>query len=398
LTSHRELTDHRLNALSGTGRSFGDPVVPGQPLAAASAHRNPTFRRQRMTMTRPLFVARLAAVALCLAGVGTARAQAPVPIKISYQISYWALPIYIATEKNWWAEVGLKPEFVVYPAGAQQIAGAASKSWDVGGTGSPPAVLGSQRYDIVTVGLTNDESATNAVMARKDKVAAIKANPAKEIKGQQILLSPNSTGEYATMACLQKWGVQRSEVSIVTLAPAQLVSAYTGGNGLLAGTWAPNTYTLNDQMGAEVICSGKDAGAMVPGALIARREFATQNPEALQKFLAVYLRAVSFQKSNKGEFQSYLRKFFEANGIKLKDSYLETEMERPIFPLDEQLKMLSRAGGKSTADSAFEALSAYLKSVGTITEVPDPKTFITDDYLKALDRNATLKQFANKTN
>ena len=312
--------------------------------------------------------------------------------------TYWALPIYIATEKNWWAEAGLKPEFVVYPAGAQQIAGAPSKSWDVGGTGSPPAVLGSQRFDIVTVGLTNDESATNAVVARKDKIAAIRANPAKEIKGQQILLSPNSTGEYATMACLQKWGIQRSEVSIVTLAPAQLVSAYTGGNGLLAGTWAPNTYTLNDQMGAEVICSGKDAGVMVPGALIARRDFAKQNPEAVQKFIAVYLRAVAFQKANKPEFTSYLRKFFEVNGIKLKDSYLATEMERPIFTLDEQLKLLSRANGKSTADGAFEALSGYLKSVGTITEVPDPKGFISDEYLKAVDASPTLKAFANKTN
>jgi ABC-type nitrate/sulfonate/bicarbonate transport system substrate-binding protein len=351
-----------------------------------------------MPISRLPTAARAALVSIGWAICATAHAQAPTPIKISYQIAYWALPIYIATEKNWWAEVGLKPEFVVYPAGAQQIAGAASKSWDVGGTGSPPAVLGSQRYDIVTVGLTNDESATNAVMARKDKIAAIKANPAKEIKGQQILLSPNSTGEYATMACLQKWGIQRSEVSIVTLAPAQLVSAYTGGNGLLAGTWAPNTYTLNEQIGAEVICSGKDAGAMVPGALIARRDFAKQNPEAVQKFVAVYLRAVAFQKANKPEFMSYLRKLFEANGIKLKDSYLATEMERPIFTLDEQLKLLSRANGKSTADGAFEALAGYLKGVGTITEVPDPKSFISDEYLKAVDANPTLKAFANKTN
>ena len=352
-----------------------------------------------MSIARHFLSTRLALLALLLASVSAeVQAQAPTPIKISYQIAYWALPIYIATEKNWWAEVGLKPEFVVYPAGAQQIAGAASKSWDVGGTGSPPAVLGAQRYDIVTIGITNDESTANGVMARKDKIAAVGANPAKEIKGQQILLSPNSTGEYATMACLKKWGLQRSDVTIVTLAPAQLVSAFVGGNGLLAGTWAPNLYTLNEQIGAEVICSGKDAGVSVPGALIARREFAKQNPEAVAKFLAVYLRAVAYQKANKPEFMSYLRKLFEANGIKLKDSYLVTEMERPIFTLDEQLKIMSRANGKSTVDESFEALSGYLKSVGTINDVPDPKSFITDDYLKFIDRTPALKAFANKMN
>ncbi len=324
--------------------------------------------------------------------------HAQTPIKISYQVAYWAVPIYIATEKNWWAEVGLKPEFVVYPAGAQQIAGAASKSWDVGGTGSPPAVLGSQRYEIMTIGITNDESTANGVMARKENIAAIRANPAKEIKGKQILLSPNSTGEYATTACLRKWGLQRSDVTLVALAPAQLVSAYSGGNGLLAGTWAPNTYTLNEQIGAEVLCSGKDAGAIVPGALITRRDFAKQNPEVVAKFVAVYLRAVSYERSNRAEFISYLRKFFEANGIKLKDSYLATEMERPIYPLDEQLNLLSRAAGKSRADAWFDALAGYLKSVGTIQEVPDPKSYITDEYLQLIDKSPTLKQFANRTN
>lgn len=341
---------------------------------------------------------------LCLAPLGalllspSVSAQAPTPIKVSYQIAYWALPIYIATEKNWWAEAGLKPEFVVYPAGAQQIAGAASKSWDVGGTGSPPAVLGAQRYGIVTLGVTNDESTANGVMARKDQAAAVRSNAAKEVKGKQILLSPNSTGEYATMACLKKWGMQRSDVSVVTLAPAQLVSAFIGGNGMLAGTWAPNFYTLNEQSGAEVVCNGKDAGVMIPGALVARGEFAQQNPDAVARFLAVYLRAVSFEKSHKAEAMGYLRKLFEANGIKLNDGYLGQELERPIFTLDEQLKLMARNGGKSALDNAYEALSGYLKGVGTLTEVPDPKTYISDDYMKRVDQTPALKTFANNAN
>lgn len=332
---------------------------------------------------------------LCALAAATA-APAQTPVKVSYQIAYWALPFYLATERNWWAEVGLKPEFVVYPAGAQQIAGAAPKSWDVGGTGSPPAVLGSQRYGIITIGITNDESVANAVMARKDKIAAIRANPAKQIKGQQILLSPNSTGEYATMACLHKWGLRRSDVTIVPLAPAQLVSAYSGGNGFLAGTWAPNLYTLNDQMGAEVICSGRDAGAAVPGALIARREFAKEHPDVVAKFLAVYLRSISYQKSHPREFRAELKKFFDANAVNLKDSYLATETERPIYTLDAQLGLLRRTNGKSKVDGWFDELSGYLKSVGTIQQVPDPKTYITDEYLQLVEKDPKLRAFANR--
>ena len=82
---------------------------------------------------------------LAVAGVALAagaQAQAQTEIKVSYQPAlYWALPFYIATEKGWWAELGLKPVFSTFPAGVPQIAASASKSWDVGGTGSVPAVI-----------------------------------------------------------------------------------------------------------------------------------------------------------------------------------------------------------------------------------------------------------------
>jgi ABC-type nitrate/sulfonate/bicarbonate transport system substrate-binding protein len=52
-------------------------------------------------------------------GLGfTAQSQAQAnltEIKVSYQPAlYWALPFYVATEKNWWAELGLKPTSVSY--------------------------------------------------------------------------------------------------------------------------------------------------------------------------------------------------------------------------------------------------------------------------------------------
>src|SRR5216110_2059271 len=87
-------------------------------------------------------------------------------IKVSYQPAlYWSLPYYIASEKGWWVELGLTPLYSTFPAGVPQIAASASKSWDVGGAGSVPAVLGAVRYNLLTIGLTNDESFGNALLA-----------------------------------------------------------------------------------------------------------------------------------------------------------------------------------------------------------------------------------------
>src|SRR6201989_507740 len=116
--------------------------------------------------------------AACLIGglIATApqTATAQTPIGVSYQPSlYWALPFYVATEKKWWEELGLKPSFSTFPAGAPQVAAAQAKSWDVGGTGSVPAVLGAARFGLVTIGITNDESKANALYVRAGKYAEL---------------------------------------------------------------------------------------------------------------------------------------------------------------------------------------------------------------------------------
>ena len=115
-------------------------------------------------------------VSLAFGMSSVAQAQALTPIKVSYQPSlYWALPFHVATEKGWWKDMGLAPEFSTFPAGVPQIAAAAAGSWDVGGTGSVPAVLGHVRFGIKTIGLSNDESAANGLIG-SSKAAADFAN------------------------------------------------------------------------------------------------------------------------------------------------------------------------------------------------------------------------------
>ena len=192
---------------------------------------------------RKLLTAAAAVVAAAFAApTGAEAQQAPTKIKISYQPAvYWALPFYVATEKGWWKEAGLEPEFSTFPAGAPQVAAAQAKAWDVGGTGSVPAVLGASRFGLITIGLTNDESKTSALMVRGDKFEALKANPAG-IKGQRILTTTNSTVHYAALNCLKKWGLEAKDVEFVNLGQAQIISALSSNNGDIAGVWAPNIY------------------------------------------------------------------------------------------------------------------------------------------------------------
>jgi NitT/TauT family transport system substrate-binding protein len=347
-----------------------------------------------MNTARQLLVAAVAAFT-----VTGAHAQATEEIKVSYQPAlYWALPFFVATEKNWWSELGLKPVFSTFPAGVPQIAASASKSWDVGGTGSVPAVLGAVRFNLLTIGITNDESQGNVLMARGDKAAAYAANPAS-IKGQTILLTANSTGDYAVQACLAKYGLKKSDVTLKNMGQAEIISALSSNNAELVGVWAPNIYTLEEKAGAKILCSGKDGGAAVPGALIVRADFARENPQDVAKFLAIYLRAQKWASANRKEAVALMKKFYEQGGVTISEASMNKEFDtRPVLDLAAQLKALDRARGASEVDGWFAKIADFMKGGGAFPEAPATKNFITDEFMKMVNADPKLREFANRSN
>lgn len=319
-----------------------------------------------------------------------ARAEA---VRISYQPLYWALPFYIASELGYWKEVGIEPEFSVFPAGPQQIA--ALQSWDLGGTGGPPAVLGGVRLGLQSIAIGTDESAVTATVARAAEADAILKNPAM-LKGKQLLVTTNSTGEFSALACLKKFGLTRDDVQIVNLAPAQLISAYSNGNGTLAASWAPFVYVLQDKAGAKEICNGQMANAFVTSSFVVSPEFAKAKPDTVAKALAVYLRAVVWQKKNRAGTLAYLKKFNEKNGVSLSEHFLEIDHDRrKTFTLAEELTIFDRSKGPATVDKWNDDLAAYLVSTGTLKEIPDAKTYLDDKFLKIIDKDEKLRAFAN---
>lgn len=340
----------------------------------------------------------LALAALTAAG-SAPQAAAQTPIKVSYQPAlYWSLPYYVATENKFWAEAGLAPEFSTFPAGAPQVAAAQAKAWDVGGTGSVPAVLGAARFGLITIGITNDESKANVLMVRADKFDAVKKDPSI-IKGQKILLTTNSTGDYSVQACLKKWGIAKADVQLVNLGQAQIISAVSSNNGDYAGVWAPNNYTLAEKANTKLLCSGYDAGAIVPGALIARPDFAKENPDAVARYLAVYLRAWAWIGAHPKDARAMMKKFYSQGGVEISDAGMESEFaDRPVFGLEAQVRIMDRSKGKSDVDTWLGNIGEFMKSVGTIPEVPDPRSFIDDSFMKRVVSDAKLKALATKTN
>jgi NitT/TauT family transport system substrate-binding protein len=340
---------------------------------------------------RTLLAATLAAGALA----SPAGAQTLTRLNISMQPALYSMvPLHLATEQGWWRQMGIEPVFSSFPAGPPQIAAAAAGTWDVGITGSAPGVLGAARFNIRTIAISNDESATNVLMARRDQAEAIRANPAS-LRGQRVLITVNTTVDYVLQNCLRRWNLQRSDLQVVNLNQAQILSAFSTGEGRLAGLWAPNIYTAEERMNAVPLCSGSDAEAIVPGNIIVREEFLQRNPDMVARYLAVILRGIAWMKANPEQTVAVMNRFYQAGGVTVSEAALRAEIaRRPIFGLEEQLQLLSRANGPSQADRWYEGLSTFLAQVGTVQNPPAPAAYITDEVLRRIAADPRLRAFA----
>ncbi len=337
----------------------------------------------------------LAAAGMALIAPALSVTASAEPVKISYQPAlYWSLPFYIATDKGWWREMGLEPSFSTFPAGAQQIAAVPSKSWDIGGTGSPPAVLGAVRFNLVTIALADDESDTAWVAARARDADEIRKDPSI-LKGKEILLSTNSTGHYTAISCLRKMGLNPNDLRVVNLGPAQAIAAYSAGNGAIAAAWPPFSYTLQEKADTKTLCTGRDGGAAVTAAIVVRADYAAQNPETVAKVLAIYLRSIAWQKKHRGETLAYMKKFYLEGGTTLSDHFIAFDYDkRPIFTLEEQLKMFDRSKGPSVIDTWHTDLAEYLVSTGTLQKIPEAKDYLSDRFLRMVADDPKLRAFA----
>lgn len=311
-------------------------------------------------------------------------------VRASHQPCMHALPTILATNFGWWDEIGIKVSFHYFVSGMPQVEAGAAGEWDVGAIGTVPCLFAGIKYKQPLIAISNDESVTNNLMVRPDAFNTWLKDPKKDLKGKTFLVSTISTGHYAVVAYLKKLGLKEDDVKIVHMEQAAILSAFLSGQGDVAQTWAPFNY-LMEEKGMKVLSHGKDAGVVIPGGVVATKKFADEKPELVARWLEGYMRGIDFMIDNPRESAKHLGKYYrEKCGINLSDEVCLKEFElRPLFRTKQQIKMFERKGDKmSTVDKWMDDLAQYFVDVKKIDKKPDPKSYITDKFLKMVDKKA----------
>jgi ABC-type nitrate/sulfonate/bicarbonate transport system substrate-binding protein len=305
---------------------------------------------------------------------GTAPETSLPVLRVAHQPVLHGLPTYMAIQRGWDKEVGLRLEFQPYASGPPMNEALASGQWDVGAMGPVPAMLAGIRYGAYTIGIGNEEGECHRLFVRSGSpILAVKGYNPKypsiygspdTVKGRTILLTTGSTGQQFVIAYLRALGLSESDVKMAHMEQAQALAAFEAKQGDIVQLWAPFIYTAESR-GWVSIATGTSVGVEVPCPLVASQKAMDEHPELVAKWLMVYLRGIREIKAKPDEARDLMARYYKEFGIELDAQVIGEDIRRrKLFDTEEQLALFSKdpATGRSRVDEWFvAALDAFVE-------------------------------------
>jgi NitT/TauT family transport system substrate-binding protein len=85
--------------------------------------------------------------------------------------------------------------------------------------------------------------------------------------------------------------------------------------------------------------------------------------------------------------------------VSISEASMRKEFDlRPTFDLAQQLARMDRSRGNSDMDAWFSQIAIFMRGSGAIQSVPQSGDYITDEYMKRVQADPKLRDFADRAN
>jgi NitT/TauT family transport system substrate-binding protein len=210
-------------------------------------------------------------------------------------------PFFIADAKGFFAEQGLKVNFVRFDSAAKSIPSLGSGEIDVG-SGASSAGLYNAAARGIGIKIVADKARNakgygfQAIMARTDLIDSGKVKGVKDLKGLKVAMSANGNSENAFMNyALVQAGLTYNDIDPVFLGFPNQIAAYANKAIDASLTVEPTVAELLKQGTARKLISADDVFPDFQTAVVFYGpKFMHDQPENAKKFMIAYLKAARY--------------------------------------------------------------------------------------------------------
>jgi NitT/TauT family transport system substrate-binding protein len=252
-------------------------------------------------------------------GVDQVTGEEPVTLKISLlpYISY--APIFIALEEGYFAEQGLKLEFVEFKQSGLSIPALArgdlAVSTDSVGSNLFSAIARGLEIKVVAdKGHFGDRCTSSAILVRKDLYDSGELTTIEQLNGRKVALSLVPVWGYVYEKILSKGNLTLDDIEVVKVPSAARITALETGAIDAAGATEPQLSQIESLSIAVAIAEYQD---FVPNyqasTIIYGPNLLEKKPELGRKFMIAYLKGV--RQYNKGKTERNLEIIQKHTGL-----------------------------------------------------------------------------------
>lgn len=216
-------------------------------------------------------------------------------VNIAIQPSAAFIPLYIARENGWIEEAlktqGVEVNWNEFESGPPMNESLASGSSDIGVMGDVPTVssiAAGQENEVIAMAADGAKSYAMLVSADSN-IASV-----TDLKGKKVGTTVGSTGHNLIDKLLAKNNLDiNSDVELVNIATGDAATVLSTGAVDAVAIWEPNVTRLVADGTAKIIGEGPDCGLLGVNPILARAEYAQNNPEVIRVIIEQYARGVA---------------------------------------------------------------------------------------------------------
>ena len=263
------------------------------------------------------------------------------------QLDAWTTYYATNTDPSIQEKYGIDAKMQYFDSGMPMVQTVPANQLALMSNGSVPSLMSALRYDTPIVGISSNESRSNAVLARPgDPVFETKNEngtygKAEDLKGKTILTTSVSTGSYTISKYLETLGLTDEDVTIKNLEQAQAIAAFESGEGDYISLWAPFLFNGTNK-GWEMVADADQVGAACLMLWVADPKLAEENPDAIASLLAMTDEGnTKFNKEGKDLAPEIAAFFNDWAAMNTDEKTAAMEIEKhDIYSLEDQLEQL----------------------------------------------------------
>jgi ABC-type nitrate/sulfonate/bicarbonate transport system substrate-binding protein len=284
------------------------------------------MKRSTVAIILFILVACVAAGIIVLSQRTTPKKYAGPPAQVTIGTALFEVSglIWIAEEKGYFAENGLKVTIKLFDAGKFAVGALFDGEVDVA-TASEFVFVGKAMKEekIQTVG-SIAKSDDHYLIVRKD--GGIRQS--SDLKGKKIGFPRQTSAEFYLGRYLQLHGINLDQVTLIDLKPTQIGESLIKGDVDAVLIWDPYAYPIEKSLGRNAVIWPAQSGQMMYWLLIARSDYITGHQELIDRLLSSFSQAEQFAVNYPNEAKRILQ-----NRLHTEQAYIERVWPKNRFAL-----------------------------------------------------------------